>query len=78
SNGGLWDEKKPEDISHFAAVDKPEFVKFFADHKQDNSNSKHTKAHEILAKSEEQGKVKSVITQNIDSEHKDADSKNII
>lgn len=75
SNGGLWDGKKPEEISHFSAVGKPEFVKFFADRMNDISNCKPNKAHEILAKWEEQGKVKSVITQNIDSYHKDAGSK---
>ncbi len=78
SNGGLWDGKKPEEISHFSAVGKPEFVKFFADRMNDISNCKPNKAHEILAKWEEQGKIKAVITQNIDSYHKDAGSKNVI
>lgn len=69
----------PETIlSHDFLMQNPEtFYKFYAEYFLGKS-AKPNKAHKALARLEEMGKVKAVITQNIDGLHQAAGSKNVI
>lgn len=79
---GLYNEQykyPPETIlSHtfFVKMTK-EFYKYYFD-KMINTQVKPNVAHKIIAKLEEIGKVKAVVTQNIDGLHQAAGSKNVI
>ena len=81
SADGLWNEKlkinfTPEQlVSHTFFVKYPEeFFKFYKD-KLIYPDAKPNAAHKALAKLEEMGKVKAVVTQNIDGLHQAAGSK---
>lgn len=79
---GLYNQKydyPPETIlSHTFFMDKTdEFYKFYRD-KLIVKNVQPNKAHTALARLEEAGKLKAVITQNIDGLHQLAGSKNVI
>jgi len=69
----------PETIlSHsFFMAHTEEFYRFYRD-KMLYPNAKPNKAHIALAKLEEQGKVKAVITQNVDGLHTEAGSVNVL
>ena len=79
---GLYNQKydyPPETIlSHTFFMNKTEeFYKFYRD-KMVIRGAKPNKAHIALARLEENGKLKAVITQNIDGLHQAAGSKNVI
>ncbi len=81
SSSGLFSEKlnrnfTPEQlVSHtFFVKYKDEFFKFYKD-KLIYPNAKPNNAHKALAKLEEMGKLKAVVTQNIDGLHQMAGSK---
>lgn len=79
---GLYHQKydyPPETIlSHTFYVNKPkEFFKFYRD-KMVALDAKPNKAHLALAKLEEIGKLKAVVTQNIDGLHQAAGSKKVL
>ncbi len=79
---GLYNQKydyPPETIlSHTFFMNKTEeFYKFYRD-KMLIKGAKPNKAHLTLARLEEKGKLKAVITQNIDGLHQAAGSKNVI
>ena len=81
SASGLWNEKlkinfTPEQlVSHTFFVKYPEeFFEFYKD-KLIYPDAKPNAAHKALAKLEEMGKVKAVVTQNIDGLHQAAGSK---
>lgn len=81
SSNGLWNEKlkinfTPEQlVSHTFYMQYPdEFFKFYKD-KLIYPEAKPNKAHLVLAKLEEMGKLKAVVTQNIDGLHQAAGSK---
>lgn len=83
SSDGLYSEKlnatfTPEQlVSHRFYMRYPEeFFKFYKE-KLIYPDAKPNKAHIALAKLEQQGKVKAVITQNIDGLHQKAGSKNV-
>ena len=83
SSNGLWNEKlhinfTPEQlVSHTFFMKYPEeFFKFYKD-KLIYPEAKPNKAHIALAKLEEMGKLKAIITQNIDGLHQAAGSKNV-
>lgn len=83
SSNGLFNEKlditfTPEQlVSHSFYIRYPEeFFKFYKD-KLIYPDAKPNKAHIALAKLEEIGKLKAVITQNIDGLHQAAGSKNV-
>lgn len=74
--GGIWDKFNPEvlDIDYFYAHPKESwsaireiFYGYFA-------NAKPNKAHQVLAKMEKAGKLKAIVTQNIDNLHQEAGS----
>lgn len=78
SNGGLWDGKNPEEISHSSAVGSTAFKHFFTKRIVNIAEHKPNIGHEILAKWEAEGRINAIVTQNIDSFHQDAGSKNVI
>ena len=84
SSSGLFSEKlnknfTPEQlVSHTFFVRYPdEFFKFYKD-KLIYTDAKPNNAHKALAKLEEMGKLKAVITQNIDGLHQMAGSKKVL
>ncbi len=81
SKDGLYNEKykyPPEKIlSHtFFLKNTEEFYKFYKE-KMNCVNYNPNITHKVLARLEEQGKLKAVITQNIDGLHQKAGSKNV-
>ncbi len=83
SSNGLWNEKlkinfTPEQlVSHTFFTRYPEeFFTFYKD-KLVYPNAKPNNAHIALAKLEEMGKLKAVVTQNIDGLHQAAGSKTV-
>ena len=79
---GLYNQKykyPPETIiSHsFYRSNPEEFYRFYKD-KMIFADAKPNKAHLKLAEPEQQGKLKAVITQNIDGLHQMAGSRNVI
>ena len=79
---GLYNQEydyPPETIlSHtFYMRNRSEFYRFYRN-KMIFKEAKPNKAHLALAKLEEQGKLKAVITQNIDGLHQAAGSKNVL
>ena len=83
SANGLWNEKlkinfTPEQlVSHTMFMRYPEeFFKFYKD-KLIYPDAKPNAAHIALAKLEKMGKLKAVVTQNIDGLHQAAGSKNV-
>ena len=83
SSNGLWNEKlqinlTPEQlVSHTMFMRYPEeFFEFYRD-KLIYPEAKPNAAHIALAKLEEMGKLKAVVTQNIDGLHQASGSKNV-
>ncbi len=80
-NDGLWDKYDPEkyaNINYFYE-DPSYYWNFFKDVRSPVlQKAKPNLAHKSIAKLESLGKIKSVITQNIDGLHKEAGSKNIL
>ena len=74
-----YDGLKPEEIISRPFFDRyPEkFYKFYRD-KMLFKNAKPSTTHLVLAKLEERGKLKGIVTQNIDGLHQMAGSKNVI
>ena len=82
SKDGLYHMKykyPPEEIlSHSFFMDNPEeFYKFYKD-KMNSLNVEPNISHEFLAKLEKAGKLRAIITQNIDGLHTKAGSKNVL
>ncbi len=82
STDGLYNQKydyPPETIlSHsFYMRNTEDFYRFYRD-KMIYKNAKPNNAHKVLAQLEAQGKLKAVITQNIDGLHQLAGSKNVL
>lgn len=83
SSNGLWNEKlkinlTPEQlVSHTMFMRYPkEFFEFYKD-KLIYPDAKPNAAHIALAKLEKMGKLKAIVTQNIDGLHQAAGSKNV-
>lgn len=82
SKDGLYNMKydyPPEEIlSHTFFINKTEeFYKFYKD-KMNSLDKKPNSCHKYLTKLEEKGKLKAIITQNIDGLHQKAGSKNVL
>jgi len=82
SKDGLYNMKydyPPEEIlSHSFFFNKPsEFYKFYKD-KLNSLDVKPNCCHEFLTRLEKSGKLKAIITQNIDGLHQKAGSKNVL
>lgn len=65
-------------VSHTFFMHETEFFYEFYKEKMLFPNAMPNKAHKALAKLEEMGKLKAVITQNIDGLHQKAGSKNVL
>lgn len=72
-----YDPDKVFDFNYFLTDPKP-FYDFSRDFVKLEKKIKPTAAHSFLKKLEDSGKLKAVITQNIDSLHKRAGSKNVL
>ena len=82
SKDGLYNEKydyPPEEIlsHHFFMNNTEEFYKFYKD-KLDIKDLKPNITHNVLTLLEKKGKLKAIITQNIDGFHQMAKSKNVL
>lgn len=82
SPDGLYNQKykyPPEEIiSHSFYESHPEeFFKFYKD-RMLYPNAQPSTTHKVLARLEQEGKVKGIVTQNIDGLHQKAGSKNVI
>ena len=83
SSKGLWNEKlrqnfTPEQlVSHTFYLRYPDAFFEFYKSKLIYPDAKPNKAHLAIARLEEMGKVKAVVTQNIDGLHQAAGSKNV-
>ncbi|MBQ8043642.1 MAG: NAD-dependent protein deacylase [Clostridia bacterium] len=82
SKDGLYSQKykyPPEEIlSHDFFVDQPDDFYEFYKGKLNSLSVKPNTTHYALAKLEQMGKLKCVITQNIDGLHQKAGSKNVV
>lgn len=82
SQDGLYHQQydyPPEQIlSHTFFMKKPEEFFRFYHNKMIAADAKPNKAHLALAKLEQEGKLKAVITQNIDGLHQDAGSREVL
>lgn len=73
-----FDMYRPEYLlSHSCLMSQPKVYFEFHRQKMDTRNIEPNKAHLYLAKLEETGKLKGIITQNIDGLHQKAGSKNV-
>lgn len=82
SKDGLYSQKykyPPEEIlSHGFFVEQPDDFYEFYRHKLNSLSVKPNITHYALAKLEQLGKLKCIITQNIDGLHQKAGSKNVV
>ena len=73
-----FDQYSPEYLlSHDCLYRKPKVFYEFYRQKMDTRDIKPNKTHEVLAKLEKQGKLKAVVTQNIDGLHQKAGSEKV-
>ncbi|MBS4198081.1 NAD-dependent protein deacylase [Bacillus sp. FJAT-49732] len=77
---GLWTKKDPSQIASTEALNKnvEEFFQFYRHRVLGLNQAKPHQGHEILAKLEKQGLIKSIITQNIDGFHSEAGSQKVV
>lgn len=80
SKGGLWNEYDPTVYASLSTFEKDpsKYWSIRGDFIRDYDEYRPNEAHYSLARLEERGIVKSVITQNIDGLHRKAGSKNVI
>ncbi|SFE86183.1 NAD-dependent protein deacylase [Alteribacillus iranensis] len=79
SQNGLWKEKDPSRLASIEAMKyhHDDFLSFYRYRLQELEKVKPNAGHRLLAEWENQGIIKSVITQNVDGLHQKAGSKNI-
>ena len=79
ANQGLWRKKDPAKIASTEALNNnvEDFIAFYRERVLGVKEYGPHKGHEILAKWEENGKIKSIITQNVDGFHQLAGSKRV-
>ncbi|MBS4197297.1 NAD-dependent protein deacylase [Lederbergia citri] len=77
---GLWMKKDPSQIASTEALNKnvEEFFQFYRHRVLGLNEAKPHQGHEILAKWEKKGLIRSIITQNIDGFHSEAGSQNVL
>jgi NAD-dependent deacetylase len=78
SNGGLWYGKDPYEIASPKAIGTSEFIQFYQSRIADLEQHQPNIGHYILAKWEELGYLKAILTQNIDGFHQRAGSQKVI
>ncbi len=73
-----FDQYRPEYLlSHSCLVNEPKVFFEFYRQKMDTRNIEPNNAHKFLAKLEEKGKLRAIVTQNIDGLHQKAGSKRV-
>ena len=79
ADSGLWEKHNPMEVANISAFRrKPEdFYDWIRPLVSITKDAKPNPAHTALAKLEEKGILKAVITQNIDGLHTEAGSKNV-
>lgn len=79
SNNGLWRKKDPSQIASTKALNEnvEEFIEFYKERVLGVKQYGPHKGHYILAKWEQDGIIKSIITQNVDGFHTEAGSKQV-
>ncbi len=80
ANSGLWEISDPMKVASLSTFrNRPmDFFKWIHPLTQKIYEAKPNYAHEALAILEKQGKIKAIVTQNIDYLHQKAGSKNVI
>lgn len=80
SKTGLWRKKDPSKLASIEAMEtnRDEFIQFYKERLQLYKSKSPNEGHYLLAKWEKEGKIQSIITQNIDGFHLLAGSKNVI
>ena len=80
SSGGLWAGKDPMEIATPKAMEKDfdTFVGFYQMRIREAAKYEPNDGHRVLARWEEKGYVKRVVTQNVDGYHSKAGSKDVI
>ncbi|MFA1819256.1 NAD-dependent protein deacylase [Virgibacillus oceani] len=78
-NKGLWNNLDPSRLASTEALNKhvDDFINFYRTRVAAITEYKPHKGHDILAKWEKAGKVKSIITQNVDGFHQEAGSEQV-
>jgi NAD-dependent deacetylase len=76
---GLWENKNPMKLASVEAMEnnRAVFVDFYQYRVEELLKYSPNRGHEILAKWEHEGKIKSIITQNVDGYHQAAGSVNV-
>src|SRR5699024_3396717 len=76
---GLWQKKDPTKLASTEALNNnvEDFIAFYRERVLGVKEYGPHKGHEILAKWEANGIVKSIITQNVDGFHQQAGSENV-
>ncbi len=79
SSEGLWEKEDPSRIASTDALNRniEKFFEFYRHRVLGLKDCKPHAGHEILAKWEKEGIIKSVITQNVDGFHREAGSRNV-
>lgn len=77
---GLWKKFNPNELANIDALhnNQKEFTKFYQKRLSDITEYKPHKGHYILAKWEETGFIKGIITQNVDGFHHEAGNENVM
>jgi len=77
---GLWEKVNPDEFAsiHSYVSDTGKNLKFMLEMGMDIFKSKPNKGHKSLTKLQKLGKLRGVLTQNIDGLHKRAKTKNVI
>ncbi|QUW22790.1 NAD-dependent deacylase [Sporosarcina sp. Marseille-Q4063] len=80
ANTGLWEKEDPALIASTEALnrDVEKFFQFYRERVLGVKDCKPHNGHDILAKWEKDGLIKSIITQNVDGFHSEAGSENVM
>lgn len=79
ANQGLWQQKDPSQVASIQALNTnlEEFINFYRKRVQGVKEYSPHRGHQILAEWESQGRIQSIITQNVDGFHQRAGSQKV-
>lgn len=79
SNGGMWKNKRFEELANLESfyVNFPEYVAFYRWRIEGVMKGQPHEGHQVLARWQERGWLRGVITQNVDGYHQLAGSRNV-